>query len=60
MNVNGTRKRFSRGVYNLDLKNIGKLITIQLRLYKPIDDSSTNYIKNEYVVCKEIVCTFYN
>ena len=57
----GARKGFNCGAYNLDPENIGKSITVQLRLYKPNDDgSSTNYINNEYVVCKEIVCTFYN
>ena len=56
----GERDGFNCGAYNLDPENIAKSITVQLRLYRPCEDGSNDYINNEYIVCNEIVRTFYN
>ena len=55
---NGERDGFNCGAYNTSNDNIGKSITVQLRLYKPTFDDDGNYIRGEYIICEEIHCEF--
>ena len=47
---------FVCGAFNYSEENIGKSITVQLRLYETVGD---NYEKTgKYIVCNEIICEF--
>lgn len=56
--TNGKREGFHCGAYNLNPENVGKSITVQLRLYET-EKSDNEYVKTgKYVVCQEVVYTF--
>lgn len=52
----GNRDGFNCGAYNFSEDNIGKSITVELRLYQPDENGNKT---EKYVVCNEIVYTFY-
>ena len=54
---NGERLGFICGAYNKSTENIGKSITVQLRLYEPDENGERT---GNYVICNEIVYTFKN
>ncbi len=54
---NNERDYFNCGTYNLDRGNIGKSITVELRLYQPSEENE--YVKSEkYLVCNSVTVTF--
>ncbi len=49
---------FTCGVYNLSPENVGKSITVELRLYEPIKDENGEYTSersDKYVVCGDTI-----
>lgn len=55
---NGKRDYFNCGTYNKDPENIGKSITVELRLYENNDVNERGERTSRYIVCSEITVEF--
>jgi len=53
-NENGDRDGFHCGAFNLSKENLGKSITVELRLYEVVDGERTG----RYIVSNKVICQF--
>ena len=56
--IDGTRDYFNCGTYNLSEENIGKSITVELRLYENNERNERGERTAKYILCSEITVEF--